>query len=86
MAKTLLAQPKTGTKITMKNGKLVVPNDPIIAYIEGDGIGLDISPVMKNVIDAAVKKAYAGKKEIVWHEVLHYRNSLVTERRSDKKD
>ena len=69
MAKTLLAQPKTGTKITMKNGKLVVPNDPIIAYIEGDGIGSDISPVMKNVIDAAVKKAYAGKKEIVWHEV-----------------
>jgi len=69
MTKTLLAQPKTGTKITMKNGKLVVPNDPIIAYIEGDGIGSDISPVMKNVIDAAVKKAYAGKKEIVWHEV-----------------
>jgi isocitrate dehydrogenase len=48
MTKTLLAQPKTGTKITMKNGKLVVPNDPIIAYIEGDGIGSDISPVMKN--------------------------------------
>jgi isocitrate dehydrogenase len=69
LAKTLLAQPKTGTKITMKNGKLVVPNDPIIAYIEGDGIGLDISPVMKNVINAAVKKAYGGKKEIVWHEV-----------------
>ncbi len=69
MPKTLLAQPKTGTKITMKDGKLVVPNDPIIAYIEGDGIGLDISPVMKNVINAAVKKAYGGKKEIVWHEV-----------------
>lgn len=69
LSKTLLAQPKTGTKITMKNGQLIVPNDPIIAYIEGDGIGLDISPVMKNVINAAVKKAYGGKKEIVWHEV-----------------
>tara|TARA_X000001036_G_scaffold274126_1_gene254637 strand:+ start:3153 stop:4358 length:1206 start_codon:yes stop_codon:yes gene_type:complete len=54
----------------MENGQLSVPNDPIIHYIEGDGIGVDISPVMMSVVDAAVHKAYGGEKTIVWKEVL----------------
>ena len=45
--------------ITMEDGNLVVPNNPIVYYIEGDGIGVDITPVMIDVVDAAVKKAYA---------------------------
>ena len=60
----------SGTPITMENGTLHVPNDPIIHYIEGDGIGVDITPVMINVVSAAVRKAYDGQKQIVWSEVL----------------
>ncbi|MCH1588829.1 MAG: NADP-dependent isocitrate dehydrogenase [Flavobacteriales bacterium] len=60
----------SGTPITMSNGQLVVPNDPVIHYIEGDGIGVDITPVMTGVVDAAVSKAYSGNKTIVWSEVL----------------
>lgn len=54
----------------MENGQLSVPNDPIIHYIEGDGIGVDITPVMMGVVDAAIHKAYGGEKTIVWKEVL----------------
>ena len=54
----------------MNNGTLSVPNNPIIHYIEGDGIGVDITPVMIRVVDAAVHKAYGGEKSIVWSEVL----------------
>jgi isocitrate dehydrogenase len=54
----------------MQNGKLHIPNNPIIHYIEGDGIGVDISPVMISVVDAAVAKAYGGEKNIAWNEVL----------------
>ncbi len=62
--------PKTGTPITMnKDGKLNVPNDPIIPFIEGDGTGRDIWKSSVRVLDAAVEKAYGGKKKIVWHEV-----------------
>ena len=60
----------TGTPVTLNNGKLNVPDDPIIHYIEGDGIGIDISPVMMKVVDAAVSKSYNGEKGIVWTEVL----------------
>ena len=60
----------SGTPITMNSGKLIVPNDPVIHYIEGDGIGVDITPVMTAVVDAAVAKAYGGEKGIVWSEVL----------------
>ena len=60
----------SGTPVTMNNGALVVPNDPVIHYIEGDGIGVDITPVMTAVVDAAVAKAYGGEKSIVWSEVL----------------
>ena len=54
----------------MESGQLNVPNDPVIHYIEGDGIGVDITPVMMSVVDAAVNKAYNGEKAIVWKEVL----------------
>ncbi|MBU0527195.1 isocitrate dehydrogenase (NADP(+)) [Candidatus Micrarchaeota archaeon] len=59
-----------GTKIEMKDGKLVVPDMPIIPHIDGDGVGVDISPVMRKVVDAAVEKAYGGKKRIVWKKIL----------------
>ena len=59
-----------GTPVTMNDGKLIIPDDPIIHYIEGDGIGIDISPVMMKVVDAAVSKSYGGEKKIVWSEVL----------------
>jgi len=54
----------------MENGTLVVPNNPIVHYIEGDGIGVDITPVMMKVVDAAISKAYSDNKEIVWVETL----------------
>lgn len=59
----------TGTKVKIVKGKLKVPNDPIIPFIEGDGIGPDIWAAAVRVIDAAVEKAYKGKKKIVWKEV-----------------
>lgn len=63
--------PSTGEKITTNDDfSLNVPNHPIIPYIEGDGIGVDISPVMKKVIDAAVSKAYNGDKQIQWMEIF----------------
>ena len=54
----------------MENGVLKVPNDPVVYYIEGDGIGVDITPVMIDVVDAAVSKAYNGEKKIHWTETL----------------
>ncbi|MCS5533818.1 MAG: NADP-dependent isocitrate dehydrogenase [Candidatus Poseidoniaceae archaeon] len=60
----------SGTAISMENGQLNVPNNPIIHYIEGDGIGVDVTPVMMKVVDASVTKAYSGQKQIVWSEVL----------------
>ena len=60
----------TGSSITMERGNLNVPNDPTVHYIEGDGIGIDISPVMIDVVDASVAKAYGGEKQIHWNEVL----------------
>ena len=62
--------PRDGAKITVNADlSLNVPNHPIIPFIEGDGIGVDITPVMIKVVDAAVAKAYKGKKSIVWMEV-----------------
>ncbi|WP_305422933.1 NADP-dependent isocitrate dehydrogenase [Photobacterium leiognathi] len=62
--------PVAGQKITLdSDGKLVVPNTPIIPYIEGDGIGVDVSPAMIKVVDAAVNKAYAGDRKIEWMEI-----------------
>ena len=62
--------PVDGSKITVNADlSLNVPNNPIIPFIEGDGIGVDITPAMKAVVDAAVQKAYAGKRSIEWMEV-----------------
>ncbi len=62
--------PAGGEKITVNaDNSLNVPNCPIIPFIEGDGIGVDITPVMKKVVDAAVEKAYGGEKSIAWMEV-----------------
>jgi isocitrate dehydrogenase len=60
----------SGEKIAYENGKLTVPNNPVILYIEGDGTGPDIWRATKIVLDAAVKKAYGGKRKIEWMEVL----------------
>ena len=63
--------PENGSKISLgADGKLQVPDNPIIGYIEGDGIGVDISPVMIKVVDAAVAKAYGGAKSIAWAEIF----------------
>ena len=59
-----------GSTITLLDGQLQVPKNPIIHYIEGDGIGIDITPVIIKVVDNAVKKAYAGSRNIYWSEVL----------------
>ncbi|MDF9756249.1 isocitrate dehydrogenase [Pseudomonas sp. TE6288] len=62
--------PTDGAKITVNaDHSLNVPDNPIIPYIEGDGIGVDVSPVMIKVVDAAVEKAYGGKRKIAWMEV-----------------
>ena len=59
-----------GAAISIKNGNLIVPDQPLVHYIEGDGIGIDITPVMINVVNAAVEKAYSGQRKIHWNEVL----------------
>ncbi|MFL2956393.1 MAG: isocitrate dehydrogenase (NADP(+)) [Marine Group II euryarchaeote MED-G36] len=59
-----------GAAITMREGCLNVPSHPIIHYIEGDGIGIDITPVMMKVVDAAVNRAYGNSRSIHWSEVL----------------
>lgn len=62
--------PSDGSAIVIDdNGKLIVPDNPIVPFIRGDGIGADITPVMKKVVDAAVAKAYQGKKKIAWMEI-----------------
>jgi isocitrate dehydrogenase len=64
-----LKPPSDGTAITRQGGRLIVPDDPIIPYIEGDGTGPDIWRASVRVLDAAVQKAYAGKRKLVWMEV-----------------
>jgi isocitrate dehydrogenase len=59
-----------GEAISIKNSNLIVPDEPLVHYIEGDGIGIDITPVMINVVDAAVEKAYSEERKIHWNEVL----------------
>jgi len=70
MAFDKIKLPADGEKISVNSdGSLNVPDRPIVPYIEGDGIGVDITPVMKKVVDAAVDKAYGGKRKIAWMEV-----------------
>lgn len=64
------ALPTEGDQITIDNGVLQVPNNPIIPFIEGDGTGRDIWRASKRVLDAAVEKAYSGSKQIAWYEVF----------------
>jgi isocitrate dehydrogenase len=64
------AAPTSGQKITVADGVLNVPNNPIIPFIEGDGTGRDIWKASKRVLDAAVEKAYKGEKQIAWYEVF----------------
>ncbi|ACX67141.1 NADP-dependent isocitrate dehydrogenase [Paenibacillus lautus] len=64
------ALPTEGEKITIDNGTLQVPNNPVIPFIEGDGTGRDIWKASKRVLDAAVEKAYNGSKKIAWYEVF----------------
>ena len=59
-----------GTQIEKEGQTIIVPEDPIIHYIEGDGIGIDITPVMIRVVDDSVERAYSGKRKITWKEVL----------------
>ncbi|HUG78311.1 MAG TPA: NADP-dependent isocitrate dehydrogenase [Burkholderiales bacterium] len=70
MAYKHIKVPASGEKIRVnKDFSLSVPDNPVIPYIEGDGTGVDITPVMIKVVDAAVQKAYGGKKKIVWMEM-----------------
>ncbi len=64
-----ITPPSVGTKITFKEGEPVVPDDPIIPFIRGDGTGYDIWPATQNVIEAAVKKAYGDQKKINWFKI-----------------
>ncbi len=66
---TTLKPPTSGTAITRANGRLIVPDDPIIPFIEGDGTGPDIWRASVRVFDAAVAKAYGGRRRIAWMEV-----------------
>ncbi len=79
-----LEEPKCGGKIEFKDGKISVLDNPIIPFIEGDGIGPDIWKATKKVIDAAVEKAYTGRKRIEWFQIYaglsalkKYRNDVV---------
>ena len=72
-----ITEPKDGSKVTIdSSGALVVPDNPIIPFIEGDGIGSDITPVMINVVDTAVAKSYEGKRKISWMEIYCGEKSL----------
>jgi isocitrate dehydrogenase len=70
MAYAKIVAPSQGEKITLQNGQLRTPDNPIIAYIEGDGTGPDIWAASQPVLDAAVERAYGGKRKIAWMEVF----------------
>ncbi len=77
MAYEHIVVPDDGDRITVaEDGSLNVPDRPIIPYIEGDGIGIDISPVMIDVVDAAVERSYGGRRSIAWMEVYAGEKSL----------
>jgi isocitrate dehydrogenase len=73
-----ISMPTQGAQITIVDGLLNVPNNPIIPYIEGDGIGIDVTPTMLSVVNAAVSKAYGDERKIHWLEV--YAGEKATER------
>ncbi len=65
-----MGETQFGEKITISNGVLTVPDTPLVPFIEGDGVGAEVTPAMRRVVDAAVERAYGGGRRIVWHEVL----------------
>ncbi len=69
MAYDKIAVPQWGEKIKFIDGKMIVPDEPILLFIEGDGIGYDIMTASKRIWDAAIEKAYAGKRKVSWMEV-----------------
>ena len=70
MAYAKIQTPAKGEKIVVGSDySLQVPNNPVIPYIEGDGIGVDITPVMKKVVDAAVESAYGSQRQVHWMEI-----------------
>ena len=74
---TRIAAPSRGEKIKFKNGLPVVPDNPIIPFIRGDGTGVDIWPATQKVIDASIKKAYGSTRKIEWLKIFagdDYRN------------
>ncbi|HET6528067.1 MAG TPA: NADP-dependent isocitrate dehydrogenase [Balneolaceae bacterium] len=72
-----ITAPETGTKIEKKSdGSLKVGDNPVIPFIEGDGIGIDITPTMRHVLDSAVEKAYGGQKKIEWFEIYAGQKSV----------
>src|SRR3954466_4415721 len=77
---TALKPPTTGSAIARKNGRLVVPDNPTIPYIEGDGTGPDIWRASVRVFDAAIEKAYKGGRRITWMEVLAGEKAFTTVR------
>ena len=70
MTANRIAPPATGTRIGYEKNQIVVPDDPIIPYIEGDGTGPDIWKATQYVLDGVVKKVYGGKRQFHWHEVF----------------
>jgi isocitrate dehydrogenase len=70
MTYSIVKVPEGGDKITINNGLLTVPSNPVIPFIEGDGTGRDIWRASQRVLDAAVQKAYGGKRQLVWMEVF----------------
>ena len=70
MAYTIVKVPENGAKITISGGKLTVPDNPILPFVEGDGTGRDIWRASVRVFDAAVAKAYGGKRKVMWMEVF----------------
>ncbi|MBU2841558.1 NADP-dependent isocitrate dehydrogenase [Acidithiobacillus thiooxidans] len=67
---THIQKPATGSPLTLLNGVLQVPDQPIIPFIEGDGIGCDVTPAMRSVVDAAVANVYGGQRQIAWMELF----------------
>ncbi|MEK7260769.1 MAG: NADP-dependent isocitrate dehydrogenase, partial [Pseudomonadota bacterium] len=79
MAASKIKIPANGTKIRVNpDHSLSVPENPIIPFIEGDGTGVDITPVMRKVVDAAIEKAYRGKRRIAWMEVYAGEKAVAT--------
>jgi isocitrate dehydrogenase len=70
VSSTSFPAPPAGDRVTVENGTINVPDRPVIPFIEGDGIGPDIWAATQSVLDAAVRKAYDGSKEIIWYEVF----------------